>query len=435
MIETALGGALTMKTREMINKDENTVNFANHFNTKQSIKNLLKKVPNAKKISPLFENPKYGKEILEYSNLNEQFDIILSDVFSIYTRQVADWRSTGDNRSTSARDEFFRDLVINRMKKAPGKEIAATLGDFMKSSTGKEIEKTLADAGIKEDDDLYLNIVVWIAARTFINNAMVVAEVVGNVEQQVEHAAHSSSSPKKEEIIEVTAKEEIPTEVEKVIEMVKDMEPNVSNDEINRFVSIVKPFVPMMIETFGKTLDKCNMTEEIWKSESVQSIVRSFNSFKNFSDRDKKLMAIICRESDDAPIIARSTFFIVLDLLRHPTDDKHLYEDAKFLIRLAKSEENTNALLEELINQSPRVSNIIAEIEESAKLFREATKKAQDAVTKITTPVETRPAVIEQDSTSTSKGTDDIYEAMRDAARCISKFSLSMVSKVIPSNV
>ena len=446
-----------MKTREMINKDENTVNFANHFNTKQSIKNLLKKVPNAKKISPLFENPKYGKEILEYSNLNEQFDIILSDVFSIYTRQVADWRSTGDNRSTSARDEFFRDLVINRMKKAPGKEIAATLGDFMKSATGKEIEKTLADAGIKEGDDLYLNIIIWIAARTFINNVMVVTEVVGNVEQQVEHAAHSSSSPKKEEIIIIDTEEkteesdkrnnlyqDLSPEVKKVLEMIDDMNSNVSDDQIRQFTCIIKPYIPNMLKTFRSFLDnneKCKMTDIIWRSKTNQAIIKSFTPGRKFTDDEKKVLAFAYNEYNNSPAIAKSIFFVIIDILRHPSDDSHIYNNAKFLIRMLKAGVNNNAFLEEIIDQASRMTKIVNEIEDSEKRFSESMNKntynkgdkSIPNPLSVSSSLDHKPVKLNEtksfhiyDSKRSS-----FYNAVRDLAHTATEFALSVTSTTV----
>ena len=348
-----------MKTREIINKNNDTVKFAEHFKTKSSIKNLLKKVPNAKDISVLFENAKYGKEILEYSNLNEQFDIVLSDAFNTYTAKVLTWRATGDNRPLSARVELFRDLVVDRMKQAP--EIGGTLGDFMKSATGKEINKVLTGAGVKEDEDLYLNIIIMIAARTFINNAMVETETI------VENAGHSTVSTKKpeesHEVIVVDEEHEMSKEVQKVIEMVSGMDATVSDDEIKRFVSIVKPFVPDVLDALYETIDKCVMTHEIWTGSIVQRIVRDLKHSENLDNRLKGLLAYIAGTTcnDNGEIILRNLFFIVIDLINHSTDDEHLYQDAKFIIRLMKSDENSGAFLEEMIAQAGRVCNIIDE--------------------------------------------------------------------------
>lgn len=356
-----------MKTRETINKNADTVKFAEHFKTKSSIKNLLKKVPNAKDVAVLFENTKYGKEILEYSNLNDQFDIILSEVFGIYTAKVLAWRATGDNRPLSARVELFRDLIINRMKKAPGTEIAGSLGDFMKSSTGKEIEKVLTGAGIHEDEDLYLNIIIMIAARTFINNAMVDAEEV-----IVENAGHTTATKKpenttssddnKEELLVIDAEEpKLSKEVQKILEMVDAMDADVSDDEIRRFVSIVKPFVPDLLNVLYEVIDKYEMTNDIWRGNVVQRIIKDLEHSENLDDKMKSLLAFVASTKCDnnGEIILRSLFFVIIDLINHSTEDEHLYQDAKFIIRLVKSEQNSGAFLEEMVNQANRVNEII----------------------------------------------------------------------------
>lgn len=357
-----------MKTREIINKNADTVKFAEHFKTKSSIKNLLKKVPNAKDVAVLFENTKYGKEILEYSNLNDQFDIILSDVFGIYTAKVLTWRATGDNRPLSARVELFRDLIINRMKKAPGTEIAGSLGDFMKSATGKEIEKILTGAGINEGEDLYLNIIIMIAARTFINNAMVEAEEV-----IVENAGHTTTTKKledpssddnKDELLVIDEEEpKLSKEVQKILEMVDGMGADVTDDEIRRFVSIVKPFVPDLLNVLYDVIGKYEMTNEIWRGSIVQRIIKDLEHSETLDDKMKSLLAFVAstRCDNNGEIILRSLFFVIIDLINHSTEDEHLYQDAKFIIRLVKSEQNSGAFLEEMVNQANRVNEIIKE--------------------------------------------------------------------------
>lgn len=399
-----------MKTRETINKNADTVKFAEHFKTKSSIKNLLKKVPNAKDVAVLFENTKYGKEILEYSNLNDQFDIILSDVFGIYTAKVLTWRATGDNRPLSARVELFRDLIINRMKKAPGTEIAGSLGDFMKSATGKEIEKVLTGAGINEGEDLYLNIIIMIAVRTFINNAMVEAEEV-----TVENAGHTTATKKpetttnsddnKEELLVVEPK--LSKEVEKVLEMVDDMDADVSDDEIRRFVSIAKPFAPDLLNVLYEVIGKYGMTIDIWRGNVVQRIIKDLEHGENLDDKMKSLLAFVASTKCDnnGEIILRSLFFIIIDLINHSTDDEHLYQDAKFIIRLVKSEQNSGAFLEELVSQANRVNEIIKEFNGTStetKVKPEVKVEPVVEQKKVESAKEVVPVAVNQSSTNNS---------------------------------
>lgn len=382
-----------MKTREIINKNNDTVKFANHFNTNSSIKNLLKKVPNAKGISVLFKNTKYGNEILGYSNINEQFDIVLSDVFNAYTAKVLAWRATGDNRPLSSRVELFRDLVFDRVREAP--EIGGTLGDFMKSATGKEISKVLKNAGIKEDEDLYINIIIMIAVRTFIINTMTEPEVV-EAEIVIENAGHNAFSTKKteEEVHEiVVVDKEVPKmskEVQKIMEMISEMNATVSDDEIKRFVSIVKPFVPDVLDALYKRIDKCVMTNELWTGNIAQRIVRDLKHSENLDERMKGLLAYVAgMKCDGGEVVIRNLFFVVIDLINHSTDDEHLYQDAKFIIRLMKSDDNMNNFLEEMVGQGGRINDIINEFNgfrDDVPVVVEQTK------TKLPTPVEAEDA-------------------------------------------
>lgn len=356
-----------MLTREMINKDDATSKFAEHFKTKNSIKNLLKKVPNAKTISTLFEDEKYGVEILGYSNLEEQFDIVMKDVFALYTAQVTEWREEGNNRPLPARVDLLKDLLSERMKKAPGSEIAASLGDFMKSATGKEVDKILKDAGIEDTNSLYLDVLTWVAARSIIIRATVPVEKVEG-EIVVENAGHTATKKEPKEIVVVESTKE--NKFDKVIELITGLDANVSDDEILRVVSIIKPFIPELVEEFSKKLDEISAEacKKVKNTRVVTMIRKELPEKFTLKGIDvNKLIAFVGSMDfgTGADVMVRNLFFIIVDTLRNLDNDEKLYETAKFIIKMLKCCDNESAFVEELLMQSSRVNDIIKELSAS----------------------------------------------------------------------
>ena len=424
-----------MKTRETIKKNQDTVKFAEHFKTKSSIKNLLKKIPEAKKLQHLFENPKYGKEILEYSNISDNFDVILSDVFTAYTAQITVWRETGDNRPLSARVDLFKDLLSDRMKRNPGAEIAASLGDFMKSATGKHIDKVLVEAGIKEDNNLYLNIIILVAARAFINNALVEAE---EIEPEVENAGHSSTSKKdaENETTELAIVEGLSQRSEeflKIAEMFENINPNISNDEIRSMVTIIRPYIPKFVDEFCEAIDKeVMMTDKIWHHSVVQRIIKDIDNHNNLDNRVKNLLAFVADVGfeEGNELVMRDLFFIIIDIINHPSDDEHLYEDAKFIVKFKNAEVNPNAFIEEIVDQSTRINNIISEF--NAKVVNNTAASAEapkspetpkQVIQQESKPNVENETVISTVTTSVNSGICNLRTTLIQSAKELAKFS------------
>lgn len=400
-----------MLTREMIIKDDATSKFAEHFKTKNSIKNLLKKVPNAKTISTLFEDEKYGNEILGYSNLEEQFDTVMKDVFALYTAQVAEWREEGNNRPLPARVDLLKDLLSERMKKAPGSDIAASLGDFMKSTTGKEVDKILKDAGIEDTNGLYLDLLTWVAARTIIIRATIPVEKVEG-EIIVENAGHTATKKEPKEIVVVEPPKN--EKFDKVIELITGLDANVSDDEILRVVTIIKPFIPELVEEFSKRLDEISVEAcEKLKKTRVATMIRKElpEKFSIKGINVDKLIAFIGSMNLEAgeDVMVRNLFFIIVDVLRNLDNDEKLYEAAKFIIKMFKCCDNESAFVEELLMQSSRVNDIIKELHATG-----GTATETRAIT------ETRPV---QESKPVKEESADEYQMTADEKEFAEKYA------------
>lgn len=163
-----------MKTLvSIINENENTLKFAKHFNTKNSIKNLLKEFPNPKVMSQVFENKEFTDSLLTYEDVSERFISIVSNSMKLYTGQYTEWRSNGSVPGLPHRVNFFMGIVDDEMCKDA--KIADTLADFAKTDDGKEIEKIVIDAvkdSDKKSDDVLMDILVAMAVRETINRAL-----------------------------------------------------------------------------------------------------------------------------------------------------------------------------------------------------------------------------------------------------------------------
>lgn len=107
--------------KELITKvtvDEATTQFAKHFQTKSSVKNLLRKVGNAKLLAPIVEDEETGTCVLSDDATQAAIITAIMDGFDMYTAQKAAWDNAGEKHPLPERVEFFRDAVMTEMDKA-----------------------------------------------------------------------------------------------------------------------------------------------------------------------------------------------------------------------------------------------------------------------------------------------------------------------------
>lgn len=200
------------KLREVIFKNSGAKNFAKHFSTKENIKHLLKGYPNAAMIQPFFINDDYSEEVLTYSDIRKNMDIILSEVFETYIEEYEETlRKKGETKGYGDKVQFLLGLIDEKKNSvkddsAPMRQIILALGDFAKSRSGKLIQEVLKSSG-NEGDEKLMDILLMIAVRRMINDVMnnVKHEDVTPVEAEIvsEEEFIAKKEPRKEEPSEV----------------------------------------------------------------------------------------------------------------------------------------------------------------------------------------------------------------------------------------
>ncbi|MCM1220729.1 MAG: hypothetical protein NC548_40190 [Lachnospiraceae bacterium] len=103
--------------RNKVTVDEATMQFAGHFKTKSSVKNLLRKVGNAKLLAPIVEDSETGVYVLSDSAVQDAIMTAVVAGFDTYVAQKADWDKNKDKRPLPERVEFFRDAVMSELDK------------------------------------------------------------------------------------------------------------------------------------------------------------------------------------------------------------------------------------------------------------------------------------------------------------------------------
>lgn len=103
--------------RTKVTVDEATAQFAGHFKTKSSVKNLLRKVGNAKLLAPMVEDEETGVYALGDGEVTDAFMTAIIAGFDNYVSQKAEWDNAGDKHPLPERVEFFRDAVMVELDK------------------------------------------------------------------------------------------------------------------------------------------------------------------------------------------------------------------------------------------------------------------------------------------------------------------------------
>lgn len=102
---------------EKVTVDEVTMQFAGHFKTKSSVKNLLRKIGNAKLLAPIVEDEEVGTCGLGDDATRDAILTAIVAGFDAYTAQKAAWDNAGDKHPLPERVEFFRDAVMAELDK------------------------------------------------------------------------------------------------------------------------------------------------------------------------------------------------------------------------------------------------------------------------------------------------------------------------------
>lgn len=363
----------------MINKNDATVNFANHFATKSSIKNLLKKVPNAQKISVLFEDEKYGKELLGYGNMREKLDIVLADVFESYTSQVTEWRKTGDNRNISDRVSLFKNLLADRIEKkdskegiSTGQQIVDNLADFLKTITGKEIESILTDAGVSNDgkDTLRMDIITWVVVRAFINKEMLPCEKVEGEIIEPTNASHKSVSQKGDEVVpdatSIIHVGEFMNSDDTRNMFVNDLKKLLDSENDNsRVIAIIKPQLPVIADKFVKYVNELQVDESLLSDVKVRMVLGddcTLDMLRGIKCINALKLLTLCTtgvdiNNGDDIIISSIIFHTIIDVINNIGDDK-VISDGLELVRLLVGEK-TNNYISSLFHHVRRIDDMV----------------------------------------------------------------------------
>lgn len=124
--------------------DEVTKQFAGHFRTKSSVKNLLRKIGNAKLLEPIVESEEVGPCGFSDDATRDTIMTAIIAGFDAYVAQKDAWDKAGDKHPLPERVEFFRDAVIAELDKT----------DEIRALVDKGIEAIKTGASVVSD---YLN--------------------------------------------------------------------------------------------------------------------------------------------------------------------------------------------------------------------------------------------------------------------------------------
>lgn len=128
--------------------DEATAQFAGHFKTKSSSKNLLRKYNGAKLLAPIIEDSTIATTMLGTPETQELFLSTIITGFDAYVAKKAEWDAAKEKRPLPERVEFLRNIVISELEKEDnGKIYASVLEQVMELDT----VKTCVDSGIDVD--------------------------------------------------------------------------------------------------------------------------------------------------------------------------------------------------------------------------------------------------------------------------------------------
>lgn len=176
---------------DILKSHKPTETFAKAISTSKFDIRLLGELPSDESLVSIFEDIKYGEELLGYSNLSDQFDIIVTSTFST----VNDSLMNGTKYKYKAFDkkiELFIRSLEDCMNSCTGKEIAGSLGDFSKTLTGKKISDILDHLKIEEVSDRFF-ILELLGVRTLLIKTI---DPKRNTEETSNNETTSSFKPK-----------------------------------------------------------------------------------------------------------------------------------------------------------------------------------------------------------------------------------------------
>lgn len=138
-----------------VSVDEATSQFAGHFKTNSSVRNLLRKYGNAKLLTSVVSDATVGNAVLSTPGTMEVFMSAIIAGFDAYVAKKAEWNDAKDKRPLPERVEFFRDAVVGELTKDEFKETVASAMtvvsencESVKSLTGTDIDSDVLQKAI-----------------------------------------------------------------------------------------------------------------------------------------------------------------------------------------------------------------------------------------------------------------------------------------------
>lgn len=399
--------------------------FSEHFARIISIDSLIKDFSDDPKLFNIFADIKYGQEILSFSNLADQFEIILTDVFTDYTNAVLK-KHFGYIR----RIGIFKDLLTKRLEKAPGGDIAATIGDFTKSRTGKYISDTLDNLNITDDiNRVYIPVLIGI--RTHIIESLglsdeakseyeeylaeqnKVVDANNEVTTKVTSAARISKDTNNNgncsdvftKAIESLLKDSVP-EFDTIISMISNMGNEPSSDDIKCFAKYARPILGDSAKLLNTIVGNMDMNSiNIATLNSISSIVEGVIDLNSIPDKNSDIIsnaallvtALCDGMATGKDLSLNKTFYAIMSEMVYlianyaiNDNDKSLYDILDFVYKLLE--------MLAMDESNPRLTDISAELttyvnEDTIKGLAKAEPK-NDATT------------IKQEETTTNKVVD-----------------------------
>ena len=281
--------AKTMKDLNVtINKDEQTKKFAEHFATKQSVKNLIRVIEDDEnfkghaKVLDEAMNGGLGSAVLRIEGASDFFVNITANAMAKFSAQNAEWRNSGNTKSLPVRVEFLADTFCDMIKADSNKETYTNIINGMKDlAEVKALFDNLSKDGVSADhmDELIIETAAFSVLRETINRGVNFVEVevvdveVVDVDGDVikSSAAHKSEkkdsgdAPKTEKsdstaiiIRDDVDKEELFEQLKKIFtENPNDEVLEGIGDQLKKFTKKnFKEFVEMFTATAGNAKDE-----------------------------------------------------------------------------------------------------------------------------------------------------------------------------------
>lgn len=132
-----------------ISVDEVTSQFAGHFKTNSSVRNLLRKYGNAKLLTSVISDATVGNVVLSTPETMEVFMNATIAGFDAYVAKKAEWDNAKDRHPLPERVEFFRDAVVDELTKDEFKEVVVSAVTAVTENC--ESVKSLIGADIDSD--------------------------------------------------------------------------------------------------------------------------------------------------------------------------------------------------------------------------------------------------------------------------------------------